>query len=49
MHGVSRSFFYALQARGEGPLTFKIGTLTRISEDANRYWVASKESEASRD
>lgn len=48
MHGLSRSFFYVLQKRGEGPTTFKIGKLTRISEEANRYWVASKEAEASR-
>ena len=46
MHGVSRGFFYILASRGEGPRTFKIGKLVRISDDANRFWVASKESEA---
>lgn len=48
MHGLSRSFFYKLQSRGEGPNTFKVGKLTRISEEANRLWVAGKEAEAGR-
>lgn len=43
MHGLSRSFFYALQARGEAPKSFKVGRCTRISEDANRYWLAERE------
>lgn len=46
MHGISRPIFYVLKKRGEGPQTFKVGRLTRISEAANRYWVASKEAEA---
>jgi predicted DNA-binding transcriptional regulator AlpA len=49
MHGISRSFFYKLAAQGEAPNTFKMGNRTRISEEANRYWVASKEAEAGRD
>lgn len=48
MHGLSHSFFYKMQKSGEGPSTFKIGRLTRVSEEANRYWVAAKEAEASR-
>lgn len=44
MHGISRGFFYKLQKLGEAPQTFKVGSLTRISEDANRYWVQERES-----
>lgn len=44
MHGFSRGFFYKLQKRGEAPQIFKVGKLTRISEDANRYWVQERES-----
>lgn len=42
-HGLSRSFFYALQARGEGPRTFKVGRCTRISEAANNEWLVARE------
>jgi predicted DNA-binding transcriptional regulator AlpA len=42
-HELSRSFFYALQARGEGPRTFKVGRCTRISQVANDEWVQARE------
>lgn len=42
-HGLSRSFFYALQARGEAPRTFKVGRCTRISEAANNEWILERE------
>jgi predicted DNA-binding transcriptional regulator AlpA len=42
-HGLSRSFFYALQARDEGPRTFKVGRCTRISQTANDEWLAERE------
>lgn len=42
-HELSRSFFYALQARGEGPRTFKVGRCTRISQIANDEWVQARE------
>jgi excisionase family DNA binding protein len=49
LHGLSRAFFYKLKERGEAPATFQVGRLVRISEDANRYWMAQKEAEANRD
>lgn len=42
-HGLSRSFFYKLKEQGEAPRTFKVGRCTRISEEANREWVAKRE------
>jgi predicted DNA-binding transcriptional regulator AlpA len=42
-HGLSRSFFYLLQQRGEGPRSFKVGRVTRISDAANAEWVAARE------
>jgi predicted DNA-binding transcriptional regulator AlpA len=42
-HGFSRSFFYKLVSQGEGPRTFKAGRVTRISDQANREWVAQRE------
>jgi excisionase family DNA binding protein len=43
LHNLSRSFFYKLCSQGEAPKTFKIGSATRISEDANNAWVAELE------
>jgi predicted DNA-binding transcriptional regulator AlpA len=42
-HDLSRSFFYQLAARGEGPRTFKVGRCTRISKAADAEWVAARE------
>ncbi|RKE73445.1 hypothetical protein DFP91_1332 [Pseudorhodoplanes sinuspersici] len=42
-HGLSRSFFYALQARGEAPRAFKVGRCVRISAQANEEWVRARE------
>ncbi len=42
-HGLSRSFFYKLAAQGEAPRIFKVGKLTRISEQANNEWLAKRE------
>lgn len=42
-HGLSRSFFYNLAEQGEAPRTFKVGRVVRISEEANREWVAKRE------
>lgn len=43
MHGLSRAFYYILQARGEAPRTFPVGSRVRISEDANREWILARE------
>jgi len=43
MHGLSRSFFYKLKTQGKAPRSFKIGSATRISEDANNKWLAELE------
>ncbi len=40
MHGVSRSMFYKLQTLGKAPETFRVGSVQRISEEANRAWIA---------
>jgi predicted DNA-binding transcriptional regulator AlpA len=44
LHGFSRSFFYKLDRKSEAPKTFTVGTCRRISEDANREWIAARES-----
>lgn len=41
--GFSRSHFYNLLARGEGPRLFHVGKLTRISEEAERDFVRQRE------
>jgi predicted DNA-binding transcriptional regulator AlpA len=43
LHHISRAFFYKLASQGEAPKTFKIGTATRISEQANAEWIAERE------
>jgi predicted DNA-binding transcriptional regulator AlpA len=40
---IGRTFYYALEKQGKGPRTFTIGTCRRISEDAEREWVAKCE------
>jgi predicted DNA-binding transcriptional regulator AlpA len=45
-YGISRSMFYLLQQEGKAPRIFKIGRLTRISEEAERDWVRAREREA---
>lgn len=43
---VSRAYFYLLQKAGKAPRSYKLGRITRISEEAIREWVAARESEA---
>ncbi|MFC3691080.1 helix-turn-helix transcriptional regulator [Chenggangzhangella methanolivorans] len=45
-HGLCRSTFYNLQKAGKGPRLMKVGAVTRISETADREWVAEREAEA---
>lgn len=42
-HGFARSFFYKLQSQNQGPRTFKVGRLTRISVAADAEWIAERE------
>lgn len=37
-HGISRSFFYLLLNRGEGPRLTKVGRRTLISREAAHQW-----------
>jgi hypothetical protein len=45
-HRYSRSFFYVLEKAGKSPLTFKVGTTRRISEEADAQWVKDREAES---
>lgn len=42
-HQISRSHFYNLLARGEGPRIFRIGKLVRVSAEAEAEWVRQRE------
>jgi predicted DNA-binding transcriptional regulator AlpA len=43
---ISRAFYYKLQRTGQGPKTFNIGAMVRITPDAVRQWRAAREAEA---
>ncbi len=43
---VSRGTFYALDAAGKGPATFKAGRRRLISTEAARAWVTQRERES---
>jgi hypothetical protein len=45
-HKFSRSTYYKLQRVGKGPRTMPVLDCVRISEDAEREWVAAREAEA---
>jgi len=40
---VSRASYYSLVAKGEGPRTYRIGHLVRISAEAEAAWVKERE------
>lgn len=40
-HRIGKTFFYKLARNGMAPETYKIGRIVRISEDAERAWVAA--------
>lgn len=42
-HGCSRSFFYLMVKRGEAPRTYRLGSLVRISPQAETEWVRQRE------
>ena len=46
-HDVSRSTYYKLKAANKAPRTMEVLGCVRISEDADREWVAAREAEAS--
>ena len=37
--GISKSFFYKLQAKGRGPTTVKLGRRTLITREAATAWI----------
>jgi predicted DNA-binding transcriptional regulator AlpA len=41
--GISRSLFYELRKKGEGPRTFKIKSHTFVSKQAAADWAAALE------
>jgi predicted DNA-binding transcriptional regulator AlpA len=43
---ISRGYYYILAKEGRTPRSFKLGKITRISEDAIREWVAAREAES---
>lgn len=44
-YGISRSTYYAMQRKGRGPKTMKIGNAIRIHNDAAEAWVRGVERE----
>lgn len=42
---IGRTHYYALEKAGLGPRTFLVGTVRRISEQAEADWVAAREAE----
>lgn len=45
-HDVSRSTYYKLKAANKAPRTMEVLGCVRISEDADREWVAAREAES---
>jgi predicted DNA-binding transcriptional regulator AlpA len=45
LHGFTREHFYTLKERGQAPRFYKVGTIVRITEEANREWIATREAE----
>lgn len=45
---ISRTFYYRLQARGEGPAETRIGTRVLIAKDTAAAWIKSREKQAAR-
>jgi excisionase family DNA binding protein len=43
--GIGRTFFYKLLKQGKAPRTFSVGSCRRISEEAEREWIAAREAE----
>jgi hypothetical protein len=47
-HAISQSFYFALQAAGQGPRTMKVGGRVLISKEAARAWRKRREGAARR-
>ncbi|MCK1691617.1 transcriptional regulator [Bradyrhizobium sp. 145] len=45
-HKFSRSTYYKLQRVGKGPRTMPVLDCVRISEEAEREWIAAREAES---
>lgn len=43
---VSRTEFYEMQKRGDGPRTYRVGRFQRISGEADAEWLAAAEAVA---
>jgi predicted DNA-binding transcriptional regulator AlpA len=48
-HSLSRSMYYKLVRAGKAPRTIAVLTSIRITEEADREWVAAREAEADTD
>jgi excisionase family DNA binding protein len=46
LQGISKATLYGLIARGEGPKTYRIGSLRRISAEAGNAWIRLREKQA---
>jgi hypothetical protein len=44
--GLSRSFFYKLDAQGKAPETYKVGKLRRMTLEARKAWRAARQAES---
>ena len=45
-NGISRSLFYLLRKRGQGPREMAVGNRRLISDDAERDWQKAREADA---
>lgn len=45
-HHLSRTMFYKLRNSGKGPRIMKIGSVTRISDEADAAWCKAREAES---
>ncbi|MCO5131195.1 MAG: transcriptional regulator [Xanthobacteraceae bacterium] len=43
---IGRTLYYELRKRGKTPRTFRVGSVERISEEAEREWVKAREAES---
>jgi predicted DNA-binding transcriptional regulator AlpA len=46
LHSLSRPYFYKLVNQGKAPESFKVGRISRITEEANLAWIAARKAES---
>jgi predicted DNA-binding transcriptional regulator AlpA len=44
--GISRAFFYKLDAQGKAPDTYRVGKLRRMTREAREAWRAARQAES---